>query len=212
MGAYNRFLADYRCPRCEQVVERAYQFKHGDCWQYDYRAGDVLAWGGNEHGTRQAGRVEIDCVPEACANCGWDEDAEYSLIIEDDALRAVVGPIRVFEPPPLDGAGAPDTEILEWYVAELRRRLEGEPLPLWETLHLLGTGWRNVDRARTRLISFAAVRALVRRGQARLVRMRSGEPEAHAVLTFEALVPRDWQLFPDDDPRYVALARPERRG
>ena len=38
------------CSNCHQTVEKAIQFKYGDCWQHDYTIGDRLAWGGNDRG------------------------------------------------------------------------------------------------------------------------------------------------------------------
>ena len=95
MSAFNRVLVGQPCPHCGAVVERAYQFKFGDTWQYDYRLGDRLRWGGNDRGTPGLSSAATECVPEACVRCGFDEDAVYVIRIENDLLVDVVGPTTV---------------------------------------------------------------------------------------------------------------------
>jgi len=92
MSAFNRVMVDWECPRCDAQVERAYQFKYGDVQQHNYRLGDRLWWGGNDEGTPGISSVIVDCVPEPCPRCGWDEDSDYDLLIGADILMAVTGP------------------------------------------------------------------------------------------------------------------------
>lgn len=99
MGAFNRFLAEHDCPRCRTRVTFAYQFKFGDKHQYDYRAGAVLRWGGNEEGDRGQPLVLAECTPEACPACGYDPDSSaFRLRIEHDRLISVEGPVELDEP------------------------------------------------------------------------------------------------------------------
>lgn len=94
MGAFNRVLIAETCHRCDTRIERAYQFKFGNKWQYDYRLGDRLRWGGNDQGTPGLPMVLVPGVPEKCRLCGYDEDAEYRIRVEGDVLRSVDGPFR----------------------------------------------------------------------------------------------------------------------
>ena len=99
MGAFNRLLAKETCAACEGAVTRAYQFKYGDKWQYDYRLGDLIRWGGNDEGTPGQAHVETLGYPESCQLCGWSEDADYTLTLQYDRIVAVHGPTTVYGPP-----------------------------------------------------------------------------------------------------------------
>lgn len=92
MSAFNRLLVDTTCPRCGRAIRRAFQFKWGATWQYDYLPGESLRWGGNDIGTPGLARTVVEAWPEACTACGWDEDATYDLVIEFDVTRSVAGP------------------------------------------------------------------------------------------------------------------------
>jgi predicted RNA-binding Zn-ribbon protein involved in translation (DUF1610 family) len=92
VGAYNRLLCPWHCPRCGHDLERAYQFKWGDTWQHDYRLGERVRWGGNDQGTPGVASAKVDAFPEPCPNCGWLEDAVYDLTLESDVLRGVSVP------------------------------------------------------------------------------------------------------------------------
>lgn len=96
MGAFNRYLVEQTCPGCGKTVERAFQFKFGNKWQYDYRSGDLLRWGGNDEGDPGQPLVFVDCVPEDCSNCrfdyDWSDENGFRLRIENDRLVGVEGP------------------------------------------------------------------------------------------------------------------------
>jgi hypothetical protein len=96
VSAFNRVFVEQACPHCGAVIDRAYQFKYGDTWQYDYRLGDTLRWGGNDRGIRGLPSATTDGVPEQCISCGFDEDAVYVVRIENDVLVDVAGPTIVY--------------------------------------------------------------------------------------------------------------------
>jgi hypothetical protein len=73
MGAYNKLITDCACPFCGHQQPWTIQFQYGDCWQYDYKLGDVLQWGGNEKGENVGGYVRTDGITEeSCQACGYD--------------------------------------------------------------------------------------------------------------------------------------------
>lgn len=60
MGAFNTVHIKWRDPQTSEIVEFKVQFKYGDTWQYDYQVGDLLKWGGNDIGNKDAKRVVVD--------------------------------------------------------------------------------------------------------------------------------------------------------
>jgi len=98
VGAFNTFVTNDRCFGCDQHVERGFQFKFADKWQYTYRTGDLLKWGGNDEGDPRQPLVLVDCVPEPCPNCGfdydWSDERGFRLRIENDRLVGVEGPLE----------------------------------------------------------------------------------------------------------------------
>jgi len=94
MGAYNTFLTEEECPRCHELVTRRYQFKFGDKWLHEYRAGDELLWGGNDEGDSGQPLVLVDAIREWCPQCGNDsDDWPYRVRVEYDRLVGVEGPV-----------------------------------------------------------------------------------------------------------------------
>src|SRR5687768_5264007 len=90
MGAFNRLLTTVACPRCGGETTLAIQFKYGDTWQYDYRLGDSLRWGGNDVGKPGQRRVVVDGIAESCAMCGASFPVEdYEILIEGDKIVSV---------------------------------------------------------------------------------------------------------------------------
>ncbi|MGI8615690.1 MAG: hypothetical protein ACR2L4_02750 [Actinomycetota bacterium] len=89
MGAFNTVHAKVECSNCHHTVEKAIQFKYGDCWQHDYAIGDKLAWGGNDKGEPGVPRVRVRAIAEACPDCGFKFGEWYDVIIERDVITAV---------------------------------------------------------------------------------------------------------------------------
>ena len=62
--------------------------------------GEMLRWGGNDEGEQGLAAVAVECTPEQCTRCGFDEDAEYEIAIEFDVIRGVTGPTTIYRPTP----------------------------------------------------------------------------------------------------------------
>jgi hypothetical protein len=96
VGAFNRLRVPAECPACGAQIERAFQFKFADKWQYDYRLGDRLRWGGNDEGLPGLPAVRINGVPEDCPKCRCDYNADggtgFMIVIENDVIQSVEGP------------------------------------------------------------------------------------------------------------------------
>lgn len=115
MGAFNTLIAELHCPRCGQAFEDRVQFKYGDTWQFEYRLGDTLRWGGSDFGKPGAKKVVVDGCPEnGCPECGLGATAQrpfwdlYVMVL-DDVLSAVET---------TDGRFAFDSERGEYVVVE----------------------------------------------------------------------------------------------
>ena len=71
MGAFNTVKSVARCPFFKNEQEWIIQFKYGDCWQYEYRIGDKLRWGGNQNGRNVGGNVRTDGIAEREVQRVW---------------------------------------------------------------------------------------------------------------------------------------------
>lgn len=89
MGAFNTVGLPWTVPGTCKVVEIKVQFKFGDTWQYEYRVGDTLRWGGNDIGDRTAKHVVVDgCLESASSPGGVPEDFEVHVV--DGVIERVV--------------------------------------------------------------------------------------------------------------------------
>ncbi|UFP94208.1 hypothetical protein [Gloeobacter morelensis] len=88
MGAFNVVKVERTCPSCNETVELRVQFKYGDTWQYEYRIGDRLRWGGNDTGKPGAKRVVVYGIDEHCPYCGLEE-GDYEVWLENDVIVSV---------------------------------------------------------------------------------------------------------------------------
>jgi hypothetical protein len=89
MGAFNTVEIRGTCPCCKKEVNLEVQFKYGDTYQYDYKLGDVITWGGNDIGKPGRSRVVVDGAA-GCPNCpGCDFDLDYEVWLEKDRIVAV---------------------------------------------------------------------------------------------------------------------------
>ena len=85
MGAFNVVKGTSSCPNCGQVVVFDVQFKYGDTWQYVYRLGDTLRWGGNDIGEPGFSRVLVEGVGGPCSHYGVD-NLDFDVILEKDRI------------------------------------------------------------------------------------------------------------------------------
>jgi hypothetical protein len=99
MSAFNTVRGTAACPRCGRTSEAEVQFKYGNTWQYSYRLGDRLRWGGNDIGSPGRKLVVAEGVGGPCPFCkaGY---LDFDVFIEGDIL------VRI---EPVAGARAPTT-------------------------------------------------------------------------------------------------------
>jgi hypothetical protein len=89
MGAFNTVTVQGACPFCGHPAEWTVQFKYGNCWQFAYRIGDRLRWGGNKKGRNVGGRVRTDGIVEGrCARCSHD-DIQAAVYFVDNVINTV---------------------------------------------------------------------------------------------------------------------------
>lgn len=100
MGAFNWVTHSTLCPDCGGAAEFAVQFKFGDTWQYSYRVGDRLLWGGNDVGAPGLKRVLVEGIAGPCPHCHAD-NLDFDVLVEKDRIvgttpcrggRAVLAP------------------------------------------------------------------------------------------------------------------------
>lgn len=72
MSAFNILKTEITCPKCGKRSLFEVQFKYGNTWQYVYRLGDEIKWGGNEVGKRTEKDLQIEGIGGPCQNCGED--------------------------------------------------------------------------------------------------------------------------------------------
>ena len=92
MSAFNTIEASTSCPNCGRDADFRVQFKYGNTWQYSYRLGDRLRWGGNDVGIPGRKRVLVEGVGGPCPHCGAD-NLDFDVVIESDKVVGV-RPVR----------------------------------------------------------------------------------------------------------------------
>src|SRR5690554_6008186 len=80
MGAYNVVTVDFADPDTGQTHALRIQFKYGDKWQHEYRVGDLLRWGGNDEGEKDATHAVVYGIAEDTLPPGLPEDFEVHVI------------------------------------------------------------------------------------------------------------------------------------
>lgn len=90
MGAFNELKASVSCPICKEENEFAIQFKYGDTWQYEYKIGDILKWGGNDIGKNNVKIVAVEGLGGPCPKCGT-RFLNFEIEIKNDRIDNVKG-------------------------------------------------------------------------------------------------------------------------
>lgn len=106
MGTFNTLVADIECENCGNTFEGKIQFKFGDTWQYVYKIGDKIKWGGNDIGKPGMRNVKVYGILEndTCPNCSEKfGSCEFDIIIECDTIRQVVKMKDIHDYYPQDG-------------------------------------------------------------------------------------------------------------
>src|SRR5437868_14601658 len=64
MSAYNTVIFPWKDPDSKKEYNLSIQFKYGDVWQYEFKIGDTLKWGGNDNGNPLAKKVVVEGILE----------------------------------------------------------------------------------------------------------------------------------------------------
>lgn len=75
------------CERCGDATEIGLQYAYGDTWQYHYKLGDYIQWGGNDRGT-PSDEIEFVAYPEDCPICGLLSVKDYVITIRKNQIVA----------------------------------------------------------------------------------------------------------------------------
>ncbi|MFX1705655.1 hypothetical protein PV783_16935 [Chitinophaga sp. CC14] len=92
MGLFNTLIVEILCPDCERKHAARIQFKFGDTWQFEYRMGDAIKWGGNDIGSADLKKVKVYGIIESmiCPFCNKDNIAEeYDIFVRENVIIAV---------------------------------------------------------------------------------------------------------------------------
>ena len=88
MSAFNTVIALTRCTVCGNKGLFEVQFKYGDTWQYVYRIGDCIRWGGNDYGDKAAEVLRVKGLGGPCPNCAAD-DQDFAVVISNGEIVSV---------------------------------------------------------------------------------------------------------------------------
>lgn len=89
MGSFNTLISEVQCPNCNNVYEGRIQFKYGDTWQFIYKLGDKITWGGNDIGIPGSTKVKAYGTLEndTCSICHQNNfNNEFDIYIENDII------------------------------------------------------------------------------------------------------------------------------
>jgi hypothetical protein len=88
MSAFNILNIFDRCPVCWVAGNFDVQFKYGNTWQFHYKIGDKLKWGGNDVGVDTERTVRVEAITGPCENCGADF-IECDVYITNNGIERV---------------------------------------------------------------------------------------------------------------------------
>jgi len=90
MGIINILTANISCPNCKEQSDFKIQFRYGETWNYEYKLGDVLKWGGNEVGKKGVKKVAVEGIGGPCPKCGT-RFLNFEIEIKNDRIDNVKG-------------------------------------------------------------------------------------------------------------------------
>ncbi len=88
MSAFNTVIVTWKDSKSGQSKDLRIQFKFGDTWQYEYRIGDRIKWGGNDIGSKNAKYVVVDGCLEGTPPEGCGED--FEVYIRNSTIEKVL--------------------------------------------------------------------------------------------------------------------------
>lgn len=106
MGSFNTLITELTCPDCGQQSQARIQFKFGNNWQFEYRTGETITWGGNDMGDPNHKKVKLYGIIELthCPYCNKNSiPEEYDIFVADNVIVGF-SPIESIEDY-LDGNG-----------------------------------------------------------------------------------------------------------
>jgi len=92
MGAFNVLITESVCTNCGVKSPARIQFKYGSTWQFKYRIGDTISWGGNDYGNPNLKKVKAYGIVESttCPSCSEDKiPEEYDIFIENNIITGI---------------------------------------------------------------------------------------------------------------------------
>jgi sarcosine oxidase delta subunit len=92
MSAFNILISEIQCPQCGKFYNGRIQFKFGDTWQFEYKLGDKIKWGGNDIGKPNIKKVKVYGILESskCPFCQFEDNQnEFDIIVENDIIKNI---------------------------------------------------------------------------------------------------------------------------
>jgi hypothetical protein len=89
MSAFNILKAVCICPICGKSELFSIQFKYGSTWQYEYKIGETLRWGGNQIGVQTNKPVQVEAIGGPCPNCATDY-IEFNIMIKWNVIERAI--------------------------------------------------------------------------------------------------------------------------
>jgi hypothetical protein len=92
MGAFNTLVTDVQCSNCNNTYKGNIQFKYGDTWQFEYKLGDKLKWGGNDIGISGSPKVKVYGIlhNDTCPICHQiNLNEEFDIYVENDIITSI---------------------------------------------------------------------------------------------------------------------------
>jgi len=91
MGTFNILKTKIACASCNYSFDVEIQFKYGDTWQYIFKIGDELKWGGNDVGNPAFKNVLVYGIAgvNICPNCNVVNCEEFDLFIVDNKIHLI---------------------------------------------------------------------------------------------------------------------------
>lgn len=89
MSAVNRVLYAQDCPNCDNAVQFEIQFKYGEIREYTYAEGGRIRFPASGAVARDRKCIVADGIAQPCPVCGYSEDSDYEVWLEDGRITAV---------------------------------------------------------------------------------------------------------------------------
>ncbi|QPJ63228.1 MAG: hypothetical protein G3M70_15640 [Candidatus Nitronauta litoralis] len=88
MSAFNTVFGETDCHQCGEKGQFEVQFKYGSTWQFEYKLGDKIKWGGNDKGKPEYKKVLVEGFGGPCPHCGAN-GIEFDVLIENNQIISI---------------------------------------------------------------------------------------------------------------------------